>query len=75
MNAHFVRVTTDDREHHIWAAATSREDAIDRVLDQVPEGWSACFIEDAEPHLRAVIDMAPGEVRELRKEDLVSAVS
>ena len=37
MNIYLVRVTTDEREHRVWAAATSRETAVDRVLDQVPE--------------------------------------
>lgn len=37
---HLVRVTTDDRTHQLWAAATSREEAVDRVLDAIPEGWA-----------------------------------
>jgi len=48
---HLVRVTRDDREQEIWAAATSREDAVDRVLDAVPEGWSAVLL-DTRPTAR-----------------------
>jgi len=66
MDVHFVRVTTDDWEHRVWAAATSREDAVDCVLDRVPEGWTVCLVDEiVATHHRAVIDMTPGEVREL----------
>ncbi len=69
MNArsiHLVRVTTDDREHRLWAAATSREDAVDRVLDSVPEGWTARLLdEQLKPRASTVVDMVSGEVREL----------
>jgi len=30
-DVHLLRVTTDDREHQLWAAACSREKAIDRA--------------------------------------------
>ena len=45
-SVHLVRVTTDDRECRIWAAATAREEAVDYVLEHIPEGWSACLLED-----------------------------
>jgi hypothetical protein len=69
MNAHsihLVRVTTDDREHRLWAAATSRGEAVDRVLDSIPEGWTARLLdEQLKPRASAVVDMVSGEVREL----------
>jgi len=39
-----VRITTDDREHQLWAAATPREEAITAVLKVVPEGWAAALL-------------------------------
>jgi hypothetical protein len=69
MNAqsiHLVRVTTDDRKRQLWAAATSREEAVDRVLDALPEGWAARLMDDAlKPRGDAVRGMSAGEVREL----------
>ncbi|WGS05245.1 hypothetical protein MTX26_29550 [Bradyrhizobium sp. ISRA443] len=61
---HLVRVTTDDGERQIWLAATSREDAVDRVLDAIPEGWAASLIErqfSAED--AAALNLMSGEVR------------
>ena len=70
MNAHaihLVRVTTDDRKLQLWAAATAREEAVDRVLDAIPEGWAARLLDDSlKPRADAVHGMAAGEVRELR---------
>jgi hypothetical protein len=66
MNIYLVRVTTDEREHRFWAAATSRETAVDRVLDQVPEGWAARLMDDrTNAGGDALRDMMPGEIREL----------
>jgi hypothetical protein len=68
---HFVRVTTDDRGSRLWAAATAREDAIDRVLDSIPEGWSAVLVDARSPEMdllnlhHALSTMARGDVREL----------
>jgi hypothetical protein len=68
VNIYLVRVTTDEREHRVWAAATSRETAVDRVLDQVPEGWAACLMDDrTNAGGDALRDMMPGEVRELSR--------
>lgn len=67
MNIYLVRVMTDDREHRLWAAATSREEAIDRVLDQVPEGWTACLTDDHGGTGPDALDgMKPGEIREIK---------
>ncbi|MCC8950861.1 MULTISPECIES: hypothetical protein [Bradyrhizobium] len=61
---HLVRVTTDDGEVQIWLAATSREEAVDRVLDEIPEGWAVSLIQRqlAAEHIPA-LNMAAGEVR------------
>ena len=68
MNIYLVRVTTDEREHRVWAAATSRETAVDRVLDQVPEGWAARLMDDrTNVGGDAFRGMMPGEVRELSR--------
>lgn len=63
---HLVRVTTDEKEYRLWAAATAREDAVDRVLNAVPEGWSARLLDDhLKPRQDTVRSMIRGEVREL----------
>jgi len=63
---HLVRVTTDDRRHRLWAAATSRDEAVTRVLNVIPEGWSARLLDDClKPRRDAVSTMIAGEVREL----------
>lgn len=68
---HFVRVTTDDRACRLWAAATAREDAVDRVLDLVPEGWTAVLVDAISPEIDlphmhdALSNMVRGDVREL----------
>ena len=64
---HLVRVITDDLEYQIWVAATSREDAVSRVLDCVPEGWTASLLEQSlNPNEAAVLKLEPGDVRKLR---------
>jgi hypothetical protein len=40
-----VLVTPDDRDHEVWAALTSSEEAISRVLAAVPTGWSASLLD------------------------------
>ena len=35
---HLIHVTTDDREHQLWVGATLREEAVNSVLDAIPEG-------------------------------------
>lgn len=61
---HLVRVTGDDRRHHVWAAATSREEAVDRVLDAIPEGWAASLMDEPWSD-GAGLKMAVGEVRDI----------
>jgi hypothetical protein len=63
---HCVRVMTDDRTQQLWVAATARDEAVDCVLDIIPEGWTARLLgEHFKPQLDAASDMAPGEVREV----------
>jgi hypothetical protein len=66
---HLVRVTTtDDHERQLWAAATSREEAVDRVLNAVPAGWKARLLDGSLKVRHEIIrTMTPGEVRELSK--------
>lgn len=63
-SVHLVRVISDDRKHHLWAAATSRDAAVDRVLDTVPEGWAARLLDDPWSDNDA-LEMVAGEVRPL----------
>ena len=68
MNIYLVRVTTDDREHRLWAAATSREQAVNRVLDEVPEGWTARLMDDrGDAGHDGLVGMKPDEIRELSR--------
>src|SRR5437868_4578289 len=65
---HLVRVITDDLEYQIWLAATSRDEAASRLLDCVPEGWSASLLEQSlDPDKAAALKLRPGDVRLLRK--------
>ena len=65
-NLHYVRVMTDDRTQKLWVAATTRDEAVDCVLDVIPEGWTARLLDKPfKPKPEAASDMAPGEVREL----------
>ncbi len=65
---HVVRVITDDLEYRIWVAATSRDEAVARVLDCVPEGWTASLLDERlKPDEVAVRKLQPGDVRELRE--------
>lgn len=67
-NIQLVRVTTDDREPRLWAAATTRDDAVDCVLDAIPEGWTARLLDETlEPLADAVRGMMRGDVRELTR--------
>ena len=62
-----IRVTMDDRAYDVWAAATSSEVAICRVLDAVPEGWSAALLDIKLTSLeREQLKLQAGEVRKLR---------
>jgi hypothetical protein len=63
---HYVRVMTDDRTQQLWVAATARDQAVDRVLDVIPEGWTARLLDEQFESLADLAsDMVPGDVREL----------
>ena len=65
---HLVVVTTDDREQRFWAAATPRDEAVDRVLDAIPEGWTARLLdEQMSANECTILNISPGEVREWRR--------
>jgi hypothetical protein len=67
-DVHLVRVITDDLEYQIWVAATSREDAVSRVLDCVPEGWTASLLEQRlNSSEAAILKLEPGDVRKPRE--------
>jgi hypothetical protein len=65
---HLVRVTTAGGNEQLWAAATSRDEAVGRVLKAVPTGCNARLMDDRlKPRHEVVTTMTPGEVRELAK--------
>ena len=65
---HLVRVITDDRDYQFWVAATSRDEAVSRVLDCVPEGWAASLLDQRlEADEVTALNLQSGDVRELRK--------
>lgn len=63
---HLVQVTTDEGELQLWIAATPLEEAVNRVLDAVPEGWSAALLTDGLTQEQAdTLQLRPGEVRKV----------
>ena len=59
---------TDSGERQLWLAATGRDEAVDRVLDAVPEGWTASLVQRELPAAEAAaLNMRPGEVRRHRE--------
>lgn len=49
-----------------WCSATARDKVVDRVLDVIPEGWTArLFDEQFKSLVDLAFDMVAGEVREL----------
>ena len=68
-DVHLIRVTTDDREHELWAAGGRREQAIDNVLNAIPEGWAAALLPDrVKPAEAAVLNLGHGEVRRITRD-------
>jgi hypothetical protein len=68
MQVHLVRVTTDDREHQLWVVAAPREEALDKVLNAIPEGWTAALLSNRlKPFEVAALNLKPGDVRELSR--------
>jgi hypothetical protein len=68
MDVQLFRVTADNRDYEIWAASTSSEEAFSRILDVVPEGWSAALLDTGLTTSRELDDLKlqAGEVRKLR---------
>jgi hypothetical protein len=68
-SGYLVRVITDDLEHQIWVAVTSRDEAVAKVLDCIPEGWTASLLgeESLDPDELATLKLELGDVRKLRE--------
>jgi hypothetical protein len=68
MDVQLFRVTTDNRGYEVWAATTSSEEAFRRILNAVPEGWTAALVETglATSRERDDLKLQAGEVRKLR---------
>lgn len=65
-DVHLIRVTTDNRDHQLWAAAAPRrEKALELVLSAVPEGWTAALESSRRGKELEVLNLKPGEVREI----------
>jgi hypothetical protein len=63
---YLLRVMTDDREYKLWAAAMpGGEEAVQAVLDRVPEGWAVSLLKRAKPDETEALALKPGEIREL----------
>ncbi len=65
--AHIVRVMTDSRDQHLWLAAAPPADAINLVLDAVPEGWAAALLANyvLSPSEAASLHLGPGGIRKI----------
>jgi hypothetical protein len=62
-----IRVITDDLKHRFWVAATPPEEAITRILNDVPEGWSAALLDVSLTTTElALLKLQSGEIRELK---------
>ena len=69
-SVHLVRVTTDDREHQLWAVASSRAQAVTLVLNAVPEGWTAALLSNRlKPEELEILNL--GRVRFARSRTLL----
>jgi hypothetical protein len=52
----------------IWAAAAPREEAVDLVLEAVPEGWSASLLSNKlKPREIEVLNLRADEVRKITR--------
>ena len=67
-SAHLVRVLTDELRYELWVTATSRDEAVSRVLECVPEGWSAVLLKEGlSSEEIAALKLQPGDARKLRE--------
>jgi hypothetical protein len=68
-----VEVVTDSSEtgvpkRQLWVAAAKPDQALTLVLCAVPVGWTAAIAaESMTPEQGAILNLQPGEVRELTK--------
>jgi hypothetical protein len=68
-----IEVSTDSstrgiQKKQLWVAAAKPEQAITLVLCAVPLGWSAIIADGRlTPEQGAILNLKPGEVRELTK--------
>jgi hypothetical protein len=54
------------REHQLWAAACPQDEAVEQILNAVPEGWTAALLPNRlKPTEIEALNMKAGEVREL----------
>ena len=62
-----VRVLTDDRDQHLWLVAAPPDDAVNKVLNAVPEGWAAALLANdvLSPSEAAALHLGPGDIREI----------
>ena len=66
MTVFLLRVMTDNREPKLWAAAMAGgEEAVQAVLDTIPEGWAVSLLARAKSDEIEALALKPGEVREL----------
>jgi hypothetical protein len=55
-------------EKQLWVAAAMPDQAVTLVLCALPEGWTATTTgERLSPEQGAILNLKPGEVRELKK--------
>jgi hypothetical protein len=65
---YLVQVITDDREHQIWAVAAPSEEAVDLVLEAIPEGWAVSLLTSRlKPQELEALNLRAGEVRKITK--------
>lgn len=73
MEAHLLQVTTDDGECQFWLAAGTEEQAVQLVLDAIPEGWTAKLMHsglttrEEAAALGLIVGLVPGEAREVSR--------
>jgi hypothetical protein len=68
-DVYLVRVLTDDRTSRLWVAAgSSPENAVNLVLDAIPERWSAApALELLTPAEIEELNLEQGEVHEITR--------
>ena len=77
IRAYLVCVTTDERAHQLWVAASvSGEEAIVQVLSAVPAGWSAALLSNRlKPQEVAALNLKTGQVRQITRVASIAGAS